>query len=146
MHPTIFLTPDLVLKKTLRHFFRDAVFFFYGEKIRPKHRQPLYFSIPKEFARSCFSNFWLPLFKTKEAMKAIEINTKTDKYGYLKFNYPLEKKESKVRVILLVDEKSDEVDEEQLWMRAISSNPAFSFLNDAEENIYTLADGEPFND
>jgi hypothetical protein len=46
----------------------------------------------------------------------------------------------------LVDEKSYEVDEEQLWMRAISSNPAFSFLSDTEENIYTLADGEPFND
>ena len=79
-------------------------------------------------------------------MKAFEINTKTDKSGYLKFNYPLEKKESKVRVILLVDEKSYEVDEEQLWMRAISSNPALSFLSDTEENIYTLADGEPFND
>lgn len=81
-----------------------------------------------------------------EVMKAIEINTKTDKNGRLKFNYPLEKKESKVRVIILVDEKSDEVDEEKLWMSAISSNPAFGFLNDTNENIYTLADGEPFND
>ena len=79
-------------------------------------------------------------------MKAIEINTKTDKYGHLILNYPVNKRESKVRVIILVDEKSDEEDEEKLWMNAVSSNPAFDFLNEPSENIYTLNDGEPFND
>jgi len=79
-------------------------------------------------------------------MKAIELTTKTDKQGHLKINYPMNKKESTVRIIILVDEKSDEVDEEMLWVNSISSNPAFDFLNDINEDIYSLTDGEPFND
>ena len=79
-------------------------------------------------------------------MKAIEITTKTDKTGNLKINYPINKKESDVRIIILVDEKNDDVDEEKLWINSISSNPVFDFLKDSTENIYSLADGEPFND
>ena len=79
-------------------------------------------------------------------MKAIEITTKTDKSGHLKINYPMNKRDSNVRVIILVDEKNDEVDEEMLWLNSISSNPAFDFLKDSNENIYSLSDGEPFND
>lgn len=36
--------------------------------------------------------------------------------------------------------------EEKLWNQAIDTNPSFEFLNDSEEDIYTLEDGEPFND
>lgn len=79
-------------------------------------------------------------------MKAIEISTKTDKYGHLKINYPLNNQYSNVRIIILVDEMNDDVNEEKLWMRTISSNPAFDFLKDTSENIYSLTDGEPFND
>lgn len=79
-------------------------------------------------------------------MKAIEIKAKTDKYGHLKINNPLKQNESDVRVIILVDEMKDDVDEEKLWMSAISSNPAFNFLNDEKEDIYSLTDGEPFSD
>ena len=79
-------------------------------------------------------------------MKAIEINTMTDKHGHLKINYPLNTRERNVRVIILVDEINDRVDEEELWMKSISSNPAFDFLEDPKENIYSLTDGEPFND
>jgi len=31
-------------------------------------------------------------------------------------------------------------------MKSISSNPTFDFLNDNGEDIYSLTDGEPFND
>jgi len=79
-------------------------------------------------------------------MKAIEINAKTDIQGHLKLNYPLHKKEQNVRVIILVDDNSDVDEEEQLWMNAVSSNPAFDFLKEPEENIYSIKDGEPFND
>lgn len=81
-------------------------------------------------------------------MKAVEIKTKTDKYGLLKIDFPLKKKEKRVRVIILFDENKDDVDfdEEHLWMKSIYSNPAFDFLNDKEEDIYSLTDGEPFND
>jgi len=79
-------------------------------------------------------------------MKAIEINTKTDKQGQLKLNYQLNKKDRKVRVIILIDEQSDDIDEEKIWIKSIQSNPAFDFLKEPSENIYSLTDGEPFND
>jgi len=77
-------------------------------------------------------------------MRAIEINTMTDKNGHLKINYPINKKESNVRLIILVDDSND--DDDKLWMKAVTSNPAFDFLNEPTENIYSLTDGEPFND
>lgn len=58
----------------------------------------------------------------------------------------MNKRESNVRIIILVEEKNDEVYEEKLWMGSISSNPAFDFLKDINEDIYSLTDGEPFND
>jgi len=79
-------------------------------------------------------------------MKSIEINTKTDKEGHLKINYPLNKKDKKVRVIILLDEQIDDIDEEKKWLNSIQSNPAFDFLKEPSENIYTLTDGEPFNE
>jgi len=79
-------------------------------------------------------------------MKAIEINSKTDKAGYLKINYKLNKSDSKVRVLILLDEDFSEKDEEAIWISSISNNPAFDFLKDSLEDIYSLKDGEPFND
>ncbi|MCT7950787.1 Z1 domain-containing protein [Ancylothrix sp. C2] len=40
---------------------------------------------------------------------------------------------------------SEEIDEQE-WLHAAANNPVFAFLHDAEEDIYTLADGKPFND
>jgi hypothetical protein len=79
-------------------------------------------------------------------MKAIEINSKTDKNGHLKINYKLDKSERNVRILILLDEDSTEQEEEKLWMNSISKNPAFDFLHDSVEDIYSLKDGEPFND
>jgi hypothetical protein len=36
--------------------------------------------------------------------------------------------------------------EEDVWTKAIATSPAFDFLKDAAENIYTAADGKPFHD
>lgn len=33
-------------------------------------------------------------------------------------------------------------DEEILWLKSISKNPAFEFLMDIDEDIYTINDGE----
>jgi hypothetical protein len=71
-------------------------------------------------------------------MKAIEINLKTDKTGHLKINYKLDRSENNVRILILLDEDSSEHQEEKLWMNSISKNPAFDFLNDSEEDIYSL--------
>jgi hypothetical protein len=51
---------------------------------------------------------------------------------------------TKVRVIILLPEDVD-IDEKE-WLRSASVNPAFDFLKEPEENIYTLADGKPFHD
>ena len=78
-------------------------------------------------------------------MRAIEIVSKTDKTGLLKINYKLDKSESNVRVLILLDDDNEQEDE-KLWMRSISRNPAFNFLNDPAEEIYSSNDGEPLND
>jgi hypothetical protein len=49
---------------------------------------------------------------------------------------------SRVRIIVLFPEslESDDLTPEQ-WNKAIAGNPSFAFLHDAEEDIYTLANG-----
>ena len=79
-------------------------------------------------------------------MKAIEINARTDKFGNLRLDYPLNKKDSVVRVIILLEEKSEEVEEEKRWLYSVQNNPAFDFLNDPGEDIYSQTDGEFLND
>ena len=46
----------------------------------------------------------------------------------------------------MVDDNKKSYDEEALWMQSIASNPAFDFLNDPAENIYSITDGEPIDD
>ena len=41
-------------------------------------------------------------------------------------------------------EDVEEIGEEE-WLRAAATNPVFDILKDPEEDIYTLADGKPFN-
>ncbi len=77
-------------------------------------------------------------------MRAIEINSKTDDKGHLKIEYQLDRSDSHVRVLILWDE--DKEDEEKLWVDAISKNPAFEFLHDSSEDVYSIHDGEPFHD
>ena len=48
-----------------------------------------------------------------------------------------------VRVIVLFPETEDLSENE--WLQAASRNEAFDFLNDPEEDIYSLADGKPLN-
>jgi hypothetical protein len=79
-------------------------------------------------------------------MKAIEINSKTDAAGHLKIDYKLNKSNSHVRVLILVEEDSQKQEEENLWLSSISKSPAFSFLNEPVEDVYSINDGEPFND
>jgi hypothetical protein len=50
----------------------------------------------------------------------------------------------RVRIIVLYP-WDDEWDETE-WLQAAARNPAFAFLNDPEEDIYSLADGKPFHD
>ncbi|MBN1666485.1 MAG: hypothetical protein JW862_05335 [Anaerolineales bacterium] len=78
-------------------------------------------------------------------MTAIEMTGTVDEHsqlildGSLPFSGP-----KRVRVIVLspLDDEIDEI----LWLRAAARNPGFAFLADPDEDIYSVADGEPFND
>jgi hypothetical protein len=50
----------------------------------------------------------------------------------------------RVRVIVLYPH-DDDWDEKE-WLRAAAHNPAFAYLRDSAEDIYSLSDGEPFRD
>lgn len=77
--------------------------------------------------------------------KAIEITATIDANRQLVLNELLPVVgPTKVRVIILLPEEAD-IDEKE-WLRSASVNPAFDFLRETEEDIYTLADGKPFHD
>ena len=46
-------------------------------------------------------------------------------------------------IILLPDDADLD---EKLWLQTARSNPAFEFLTDPAEDVYTAADGKPFSD
>jgi len=77
--------------------------------------------------------------------KAIEITGTIDTQRQLVLDEPLPVVgPTRVRVIILLPEEAD-IDEME-WLRAAATNPAFDFLKEPEEDIYTLADGRPFHD
>ncbi len=79
------------------------------------------------------------------AMTAIETTGIIDEHHQLQLDSLLPiPGPMRVRIIVLYP-RSDEWDETE-WLQAAARNPAFAFLNDSEEDIYSLADGEPFRD
>lgn len=79
-------------------------------------------------------------------MKTIEIQSKTDTHGNLRIDYQLDKPEKNVRVLIMFGDETNESDEENLWLESISNNPAFDFLAEESEGIYSVSDGEPLSD
>ncbi len=73
-------------------------------------------------------------------MKAIEIKTRTNKEGRLSLDFQLNQPDKKVRLLILLE--NDEETQEEAWLKAVSSNPAFDFLKEADEDLYTVNDGE----
>jgi len=78
-------------------------------------------------------------------MEAIEINTKTDNSGHLKIDVPLKKINKSVRLIILFNEEEESFEDEKTWLYANAKNPSFDFLNEPEEDIYSLKNGKPLN-
>ncbi len=77
-------------------------------------------------------------------MRAVEVTGSIDEHGHLHLDQPLTLiGPSRVRILLLTEEGSITESE---WLRAASRNAAFDFLKDPAEDIYTIADGEPFRD
>ncbi len=78
-------------------------------------------------------------------MKAMEITGTIEEQQELHLDEPVPVSgPTRVRVIILVPNETDIG--EQAWLRAASTNPAFDFLSDPAEDIYTPADGKPFVD
>lgn len=89
----------------------------------------------------------------QRVVEAWELEGVVDEEGRLSFEGPLPVRgPRRVRVILLPEaaispSPSDEAEaSEAAWLRAASNNPTFAFLEDPEEDIYGLEDGEPFVD
>jgi len=78
-------------------------------------------------------------------MRAVEVTRIPDEQGVLHLDQPITVvRPGWVRVLLFI---ADDVDiDEQEWLRAAARNPAFDFLNDPAEDIYTRDDGRPFRD
>lgn len=80
----------------------------------------------------------------ESTLRAIEITGTVDERRQLRLDEPLPAAAAgKVRVIVLI---SEEDAEEKEWMRAAAANPAFDFLKDPEEDVYSPEDGRPFDD
>jgi hypothetical protein len=73
-------------------------------------------------------------------MQAIETTAQVDQSGNLHLLTPLRLRNQKVRVIILLPE-SDDIDD-KTWLYAIQ-NPAFDFLNEREEGIYSNQNENP---
>lgn len=79
----------------------------------------------------------------RKPMQSIETTGTIDSQGQLQLDQPLsEAKDQRVRVILLFAEPDGDIDEAE-WNSAAAKNPSFAFLQEDEEDIYTLNDGKP---
>lgn len=78
-------------------------------------------------------------------MRAIETTATIDAQHRLLPDEALPIRENtRVRLLVLVPEAQEAGEAE--WLHAAAVDPAFDFLRDAEEDIYSAQDGRPFRD
>ena len=77
-------------------------------------------------------------------MRALEVTGKINEEGFLSLDQALKCHNKRVRVIILISE--EEEIEDQMWLESMASNPAFDFLKEPDEDIYSVEDGEPIRD
>ncbi|MBN2551096.1 MAG: hypothetical protein JXB15_18180 [Anaerolineales bacterium] len=79
------------------------------------------------------------------SLAAIEVGGTVDENRQLRLDQELPiTGPRRVRVIVLFP--AEEEPDEREWLYAAARNPAFASLRDAEEDIYSLSDGKPFDD
>ncbi len=74
-------------------------------------------------------------------MHAVETIAHIDQFGNITLPKPLQLRNKSVRIIILLPE-DDQISDET-WLQAAAQNPVFDFLQDEEEDIYSLKDGQP---
>lgn len=81
------------------------------------------------------------------AVKVIEMTGIVDEHHQLQLDGSLPVPGPvRVRILVLYPLSDEDEREETEWFRAAVHNPAFAFLNDPVEDIYSLSDGEAFHD
>ncbi|NOX60806.1 MAG: hypothetical protein GXP42_02490 [Chloroflexi bacterium] len=79
-------------------------------------------------------------------MKAVELTGIVDENQKLQIDGKVPIRGPKhVRVILLYPMEDDDIGEQE-WLYAAARNPAFDFLREPSEDIYTVDEGRPFHD
>lgn len=77
--------------------------------------------------------------------RAIELEGDIDQHHRLRLDACLPGAgPGRVRVLVLIPEAEDGGEAE--WLRAAAVNPAFDFLKDPAEDVYSPTDGKPFHD
>ncbi len=76
-------------------------------------------------------------------MQAVEIDSVTDSSDFLHLNYSLGASDSKVRVLVFLNDEKN-VSEDDVCLSSLKENPAFDFLSDSGEDFYTVHDGKPY--
>jgi hypothetical protein len=78
------------------------------------------------------------------SMRATELSGTIDEQGNLHLDIPVSQVgPGRVRVILLSIEDAEA--DEEAWLRSAAKNPAFDFLHDPAEDIYSPDDGKDFD-
>lgn len=81
----------------------------------------------------------------ERAMSAVEMTGTVDEHHQLRLDGELPiSGPVPVRVLVLCPSDGEPGEEE--WLQAAARNPAFAFLDEPEEDLYSLDDGEPFHD
>lgn len=81
---------------------------------------------------------------TMQPLHAIETTGALDEHGRLHLDAPLTGTPPGPVRVLLLTVPGDEIAEAD-WLRAVSRSPAFDFLRDPAEDLYTAEDGVPFD-
>ncbi len=78
-------------------------------------------------------------------MTAVEVTGTVDEHQQLRLDSALPiQGPVRVRVLVLYPIEDEALSEEE-WLHAAARNPAFDYLREPEEDIYSPADGKPFD-
>ena len=76
-------------------------------------------------------------------MKGVELIAYTDKEGNLKFDFPTNLPNKKIKVYISFEEELVQNESEEI-LTLLPNIKGYEFLNHDEEDIYNVNDGEPF--
>jgi hypothetical protein len=80
-------------------------------------------------------------------VKVIETTATVDECGHLQLDEPVPAGgPRRVRVIVFLPDDQPADTSEREWLGAAARSPAFDFLQDPREDVYSASDGRPFRD